>query len=311
MPTINFAGLASGIDSTALIEAISAATRQAKVKPHEDHIAELEDTDTSLEDLKTKLQSLQTLIRDFATINGGGVIKAASSSDETVLTATASNSANNGTYSLSINQLAKNATYGFKSTATYTSSSDAINSAITDLNPGRNVTVEVGQGTNLETVTIDLLNTTTLDGYVTSYNAVATKSIASVVNVGTTSSPDYRVIIVTNNEGLEKGEITVTVGSEVTTAGSGAFNNNSVSQATNATFTMSGIGAGAGDTITRSSNTISDVIPGVSLNLEATGSATLSVSNDASATSAKVQEIVTAYNEVVQFISENNIVYSR
>jgi len=111
MPVINFSGLASGIDSNALIEAISEATRQARVVPHEDRIAELEDTNTSFDELKTKLETLQSLLRDFATIYGGGVIKSASSTDETVLTATAATSASNGTYSLTVNQLAKNATY--------------------------------------------------------------------------------------------------------------------------------------------------------------------------------------------------------
>lgn len=311
MPTINFSGLASGIDTNALIDATSEAARLTRVTPNENKVSELEDSNSALEELKSKLRDFRDMIRDFSSIYSGGIVKTATSTDETILTAVATSSANNGTYTVTVNQLAKNATYSFKSTSqTYTSSSDAIDSGI---NNGageseRTVTVQVGTGSNQETVDIVLTDATTLDQFVSEFNSESTKAVASVVNVGTSSSPDYRVIIVSNYEGTEKGTVSVTVGTEITGGGTACWDNNSVSQAEDAEFSISGIGAGAGDTITRSSNTFSDVLPGITMTLRATGESTLQIGDDAEATSAKVQEWVTAYNEIVKYLAENNTV---
>ena len=98
MPLINFAGLASGIDSEALIEAITDATRQTRVEPNETKIGELEDENDAIEELKTMLTELKDITEGFTSLSGGVVAKQASSSDETVLTASASNTALDGTY---------------------------------------------------------------------------------------------------------------------------------------------------------------------------------------------------------------------
>ena len=96
MPTINFSGIASGIDSEALIDATSEATRQQRVTPLEENVEELTDTNDALTEIKTKLTSFKTLLGDFTTINGGPILKQASSTNEAIVSATASNGANNG-----------------------------------------------------------------------------------------------------------------------------------------------------------------------------------------------------------------------
>lgn len=310
MPLINFAGLASGIDSEALIDALSESLRNQRVVPNETKIAELEETNTALEELRSKLLSLQSIARGFSTLSGGILLKNASSTDESKITATASNSAANGTYAPTVTQRAKNATFSFASTSrTYTGTSDAINPNINDgaaESPNRTVTVTVGTGSFTETVNIPITSTTTITDFVTSFNSVSTKGVATLVNVGTSSSPDYRPFITTSNEGLERGQIAVTVGTEITTAGGGSFNSNTTSQATNATLTM----AGFSGTITRASNTISDIIPGVTFVLQNTGTATITVSDDTAGTQARVQEFIDAYNEIVAFVDEGNLIES-
>lgn len=303
MPLINFAGLASGIDSNALIDAITTAAKQARVKPSEEKVSELEATNSTLSELKDKLRDLQSISRKFSTLEGGAVVKTGKSTDETKVTASAANSASNGSYAMTVSTLAKNATYGFKSTAgTYTSADAAIGSTIASPS---NVVVTVGTlASAQEIVTVSVDSTTTLNQFATAYNNAATTSIASVVNVGTSASPDYRIVINTNYEGTEKGNISVSVGATITAVN--AFNNNSTSQATNATFTITGIGAP--DTITRQTNQVSDVITGVTFNLQAAGSATVTVADDAPSTSANVQEFVTAYNDLVSYIKENDLI---
>ena len=308
MSLINFSGIASGIDSNALIDATKAARKAQMVTPKEDRITELTDTNDALTTLKDKLNNLKTLSRAFATINNGGLVKNARSSDETIFTATAQAGASNGTYSLTVTQLAKNATGSLKSTAgTYTSSTSVVSAAASG-----NITFTIGslEGSTDERKTVTVAVTagsTTLDDIATSFNnstALAGRAVASVVNVGSTSSPDYRLVVNTNSEGTLKGALSVSVDSALTTAN--VFNSNTVSNATNATMTVSGIP----DTITRTSNTFSDVIPGVTISLVNTSvsSVTLNVSDDAQASASKIQDFVDAYNELVNYIKENDSV---
>ena len=311
MATISFSGLASGIDSTSLISALLEQQRAARITPLEDKIAAFQETNDAFSQLKELLNSLKAAAQKFRELYGTALAKTALSSDETVISATAANSATNGAYSLEVTALAKSATYSFDSSAqTYSSSDAAINSSINDgaAEADRTVTVQIGQGSEQETVSVVLTSTSTLNDFVTEFNNESENAVASVVNVGTASSPDYRVVITGSNQGSEKGEISVSVGSEITGAGSGAWDANSVSQAQDATFRIGGVGAGAGDTITRSSNTNSDVIPGITFSLHAAGSATISVQDDSDSTAATIQEFVDAYNEVIKFISDNDTV---
>jgi flagellar hook-associated protein 2 len=307
MPLINFAGLASGIDSEGLIEATAKVQRQVRIEPKETKITEYEETNSALSELKTKLTELQSILRNFTSLSGGIIAKQASSTDESILTAAASKNAQAGSYSLTVSQIAKTGTGSLSSSSqTYSTSSAVINSSINNgaAVADRRVRVEVGLGSEKETVDIELTNTTTLDQFVTQYNSTATKSVATVINVGTTASPDYQIMIASNNQGTEQGTLAFTVGSEVTTAGSGAFNDNTIDQATNAQFTMNGVGG----TITRTSNTVSDLITGVTFNISATGTATVNIGNDTTTSTSSINEFVEKYNEIVVFINENNTI---
>ncbi len=303
--TISFSGLASGIDTDALIKASSEATRSVKVTPKEEKITELESTDDAFDDLKAKLNALRTILSDFTTAEGNALSKTASSSDETVFTASAAGSAANGTYELTVTQLARNATQSFgRSGTAYSSSSAKIAETINNGDPAadRTVTMEIGSGTGKETIAIEITNTTTLNEFATAFNEKAKNALATVVNVGTSSSPDYRVLVSSNNTGTTKGTITTTIGTSVT--GASGFNlPGGLSQAQDAVFSVGGIAG----TITRSTNTITDLIPSVTFNLKSEGGpATCIISDDTSATSQKIQEFVDAFNDIIQYVNENN-----
>jgi flagellar hook-associated protein 2 len=75
----------------------------------------------------------------------------------------------------------------------------------------------------------------------------------------------------------------------------------SATAANDAQFTV----AGFPDTIERASNTISDVIPGVTLVLKTSGaSAQVAVTNNSSAIQTNVQSVVDAFNDLVSFLDE-------
>ncbi len=300
MALVSFAGLASGIDSTSLIQALLDQQREARIQPLQTQINNFNDTNDALSELSSLLNALSDAAGKYRTINGGPIAKQATSSNETIVTASASNSASAGTYGISVTTLASNATFSFDDR--FSSGSDVIDSGIMDLDPeiDRTVSFTVGSGAGAENIDIVMTGTTTAQDFVTEFNSQSSKAEASLVNTGTESSPSYAIVISSKQEGTEDGTITLNaVGSSIT-----AFSSNSLDQATDASFSIDGIAG----TITRSSNTISDVISGVSFNLEDTGSATITISADTTTTESNLQAFVDAYNEIVEYIAENDAI---
>ncbi len=293
MALINFAGLASGIDSNALIDAMSKATRAQKVDPLTTKVDELTETDTILDELKSKFSDLKDLIYTFTTISGGGISKTATSSNEAFAGATASNSAANGAYSLNITNLARNGTFWYAHS--FTGGTDTVSVADGD------VTVTVGTGVNLKTLTVPITGgSTTVNQFIASFNEEAAKNencaTASLVNVGTSTTPDFRVMISSSNTGTEKGELAITAGVGNLVAAGGTMNN-----AEDAEFDLNGITG-----IVRQSNSVSDIIPGVTFNLTGIGSSDIAIADDAAATETRIQDWVDKYNEIITFVDENN-----
>ena len=300
-PLINFSGIASGIDTSSLIKAILERERSTRIRPLEDKITSFKDTNSAYAKLKALLGELSSAADKFRVVRGGGISKSASTSDETVASATASNAASPGSYTLSVSQLAKNATFSLGSTAgAYASSTTAISagSAFSDT-----VGITIGNPSSpTDTINVAIDETTTLASFVSDFNSQTTAATASVVNVGTSGSPDYRIVINTSKTGTSEGAIDVTVGGAL--SGRGAFNSTSEDSATDAQFSISGISGN----ITRSTNAVSDVIPGLTFNLKGTGSSTINVGVNTSQSAGAVQDFVDAYNEVISFISENDLI---
>ena len=92
MALIQFSGLASGIDSAALIDALVEA-RESSNELRRSEIEFLNSENDALEELNTKILALNDLVDQFRTINGGGVKKEANTSDATVATAADASSA--------------------------------------------------------------------------------------------------------------------------------------------------------------------------------------------------------------------------
>jgi len=298
MAALSFSGIASGIDSQAIIDSSIASARLARVTPSQTKVGELEETNTALETLGEKLDALRTTLQQFTSLAGGGVSKTGSSSKESVVGATATNAATNGSYDVTVTTLAKNHTYSFDQN--YSSTGSALQSTLTggESAAARTVTFTVGTGTNQETVSVVVADGSyTVSQFVTDFNAASSKAEASLVNVGTESSPSYKIVISGNYEGTEKGTIARTaLGASLTN-----LTTYSESAAANSVLSISGIGS-----ITRSTNSISDVIPGVTLNLASAGTATVKIAEDSATTTAKIQDFVTAFNDIVKFINENN-----
>ncbi len=300
MATLSFAGIASGLDTQALIDATTNASRQTRVKPDQDRVSKLEGANTAFEELSAKLDALRDTLQNFTSLSGGGVAKVGTSSKESVVSATAQPTAFNGSYAVTVSALATNHTYSFDTT--YSDIGDAIQSTLTgaEAESDRTVSFTVGTGTEQETVDVVITDGSfTIQNFVDEFNSTSQKARASLVNTGTTASPAYKIVISSLYEGTEKGTIARTsLGASLTNLS--AYSEN---VAADSSVTISGIG-----TLTRSTNTISDVIPGVSLELNSLGSSTVKIAEDSTSTISKVQEFIDTYNDLVQFIDSNNVV---
>lgn len=300
-PIAQFSGLATGIDSKALIDAIIKA-RESENTIRKQEIEHLEGENTSLEDLNSKILELSDLIEKMRTVNGGAISKKATSSDTDVYTAVAGSSALSASSSIEVVGLANTATASFTPTVEYTSADDFMS---TGAGAG-NVTVTVGQGASAKTITVEVTGgETTLSDFVEEFNASSNASgvvSASLVNIGTEDSAEYRLVFNTLVAGEDDGYIAISTDA----VHSAQLGTKVIQQATNARFKVGGINA----TIERSSNTVNDVIDGVTLELKKAGTSTLGVSNDTDGSAEALQAIVDKYNEIVDFIEENDTVES-
>jgi flagellar hook-associated protein 2 len=299
MPTISFGGLGNGLDFGQVVEQLVKVARLP--------IDRLSQTKTSLNtkltdytSLGTKLLSLQgaaDALRLTTTFDRSSV----SVSDSTVLSATRSSTATAGTYVLRVTQLAQAHQVTNKAVK-------AVSSTTTDIVAGASAafTFRIGTGAD-QTVTV--ADTASLEDLKTAINDLGAGVTASIVNTGSETSPAYRLVLTSANTGASNG---ITIVADQTTLDltnvSGTGGTDTLQAAQDAIIVL-------GDptlnpvTLTRSTNTITDAIAGVTLTLnKATGSSTVNVnvSRDTSAIKTNVKTLVTAYNDLVKFVNERS-----
>jgi flagellar hook-associated protein 2 len=142
------------------------------------------------------------------------------------------------------------------------------------------------------TITINSTNST-LRGVRDAINNANAGVTATIVNSGSSSNP-YELLIRANNTGTAKS-FTITP----SLSGGQALSFAQTQPATDAQFSVNGVN------ITKSSNTASDVIDGVTLTLKAKtdGPVIVSVAKDVDSIGSALQNFVTAYNAVNSFVS--------
>lgn len=294
-PIAQFSGLASGIDSKSLIDAIVAAKQTVNDK-HKAEITQFTAESTAIGQLNTKLIALNDLIDPLRTSNGGGVSKKATSSDATVATAVVGSNTVNASYSLTVTDSANSATGSFNQT--YGSTSSYVSAS-----GSGNVTITVGTGADQVVINAAVTaNSTTLEQLAATVNAdpsAAGRVAASVVNTGTTAVPTYKLVFTTLQQGTNKGSLALTADPAITEL----FGASTVHQATDSVFDIDGIG-----TITRATNSVSDVVSGVTFNIFKAGTANISIGNDADTTADRIDQIVQAFNDIVKYVNSNDTV---
>lgn len=292
---ISVGGLSSGIDVESIISQMISIERRPQTRLQVKE-AGLQGKLTSIGTLASALTSLQSTASALRDISNLNTIKV-SSSDTTILTASAGTSAASGTHSIEVKQLAqvqRLASTGFADTTTTAVGTGTLN-------------IQVGTGT-AAAVTIDSTNNT-LSGLRDAINNANSGVSASILNDGT----ENKLIITANNSG-SSNTIKITAsdddGNNTDTNGLSRFvydtatpvtNLTQTQAAQNATLKVDGI-----DNISKGSNTVSDVIEGVTVNLlkaQIGTTVSLNVTQDNSSAKSKIQGFVDKYNEMVKLLN--------
>ena len=290
-PIVSVAGSSSAaaaggsvIDVSELVSELVAAAQAPQESVIANQTTAVTTQISSLGTLQSALSTFQSALSALDTPSAFNT-QTASSSDQSVFTATASPDASAGTYSVSITQLA--------------SAQQLLSGAFAG---GGTATVGTGTlsltlgGTSFS-VAIDSSNDT-LDGIASAINsATGNPGITATVLQGTGGA--YLVLSSSLTGAANTIQVTETdtgTGLAALTYGTGnTANYTQQSQALNASFSIAGVAA------TSASNTVTDALGGVTLDLLAptTSPATLTVASDTTTVESNIEAFVSAYNTLL------------
>lgn len=288
--SFRFGGLATGLDSQAIIDAILGAER-IPILRLESQRARLQQQDSIFGKVRTKLDDLRNAIGALDTVAEFGSFKA-TSSNEQVATVSASGAASAGSFTIGVTALAQAET---RITGGFADSN-------TTLVGSGNISITVGT----QTVMLDLSDSiNTLENVRDSINSAGLPVTASIINDGSATNP-YKLVLASDETGLANS---FSIDLSGFTTSSPNFNFSTILQTgRNANFTMNGV------PITRPSNTVTDLLPGVTLNLLSEGTLTtpvttnIVVTGDNDGTKKKVEDFIKAYNAIISDIAPQNVV---
>ena len=276
-------GLGQGIDVQQFVQ-YAVANQQATITNLQNQEATLGTQNNELSTISSDFTTLDNAVQALNDPLGALAAQSVSSSDSSLVQATASSAATTGAHTISVTNLATTASW-------YT---DEVAASNTALAAGDTINVNVG-GTQVASVTTDS-STNTLTSIAAAINNQTSAVHASVV----TDANGARLSLVSATSGAP-GDIAVTGSLHETDTNSTAVNFNQAVQGKNAVLTVDGM------PVQSTSNTVTGVIPGVTLSLLGpTGSdnpVSLNVTQDASQATNAITSFVNAYNAVTTEIN--------
>lgn len=303
---ISFSGLGSGLDTQAIvaqlvsIERIPIRTiegRRGTEQRKLDLVGQLGDL---VKKLQSKAENLSTPEEFYA--------YASSISDESVATVTTDSNAQAGTHTLDVQRLAATDRWAFDSNSTRDQ----------NLASGANEQISFKVGTTDYSLTLDE-DASSLDDIAGQIEEMAGDVVnASVVNTGTEASPAFQLVLSSKVSG-EEGRLTdifSNVGQDPLATGEGLLINYAAPDGEGNSQSSNNITVGNdalaeidGLLIRRSTNSFTEVIEGVTLDLQAmneSGPVTISIDADREAVRGRIDEFIGAYNEVMDFIDSQS-----
>jgi len=283
-------GLATGMDTTSVIDQLVALEKRP-IYNYQQEISEMEQTKDAWRDVNSRLDKLEDRTTDLklsSTYNS----RSASSSNEDVVTASASNDANEANYSITVRSTAKAQRLGGDRLA------DS-ETAIKDLTGFGTIAAENTIQINSTDITIN--DTDSLNDISDKINNADAGVKASIV--------DNHLVLETNETGVENalvaGDSLVDSNGVLDALGildGGAITADiELQSASDAEIDINGITG-----ITSSTNTFSEAVDGVTFNINpeaaVDSTATVSVTKDTGKATDAVQAFVDQYNSVMSFL---------
>ena len=295
---ISFTGLASGIDTSKMIQQLVALESQpiqqmqAKQQDFQSKLSAVGTLKGLVTDLQTQAQALSTNATFLSFLTSVSV--------DGHVAASASGSASPGTHTMTVNQLATIDRWTFDPVA-----DKSVDLASAD---GQHIAFSVG-GTAYDVVLTAA--SSNLEDIAAAINSTAGADVAaSVVNIGTTTAPSYQLVMTSKNSG-EEHRITnivqdvagLTINATGPSATGAAQSANNITVGTNAVAVIDGL------SVTRETNDFNDVITGLSLTAQSADPATvisISVDADTGAIKNKIKTFVDSYNKLVDYVNTQN-----
>ena len=249
--------------------------------PWKNQLTTLQSQDTAISSLGTLFSNLSNDMSSLTDLQGIMAEKTGSSSDTNVLTLTAANNtAVAGTHTVEVGNLATTSSGYLAQTA---NANDTLAGSIT---------LQAGSGTE-QTIDVGTLSNKTLSGLAAAINASGAGINASVL----TDSTGSMLSLVSGTSGAS-GNITVSANSiSDTTTSSGTLAYTSAATGADANLTVDGVA------LTSASNTVANLIPGVTFQLlapSATGEQVqVVIGNDNTDVESTVNQMVTDYNSLI------------
>lgn len=288
---VSIDGLATGLDTANIIEGML-SIQKSQVDRYTARRQDVANQKEAFKTIEAKLLGVQLGLGRLIRASGNAFQqKSITTSDSTALSASVSNQAATGVYSLRINSLASNHQIG----------SQAFESADAQIAQG-SITLQVGTDSAV-TIQVDDANDnlTSLADTINSSNIDAS---AAVVH----TNDGYQLLLTSKRSGSERA-IQVTETASDANQNSLLLNFDLDTPVQAAADAQIQIGSGNGAiTVTSDSNTVDDLFPGMTLNLQVadpTKSITLNVKQDIEGAKTAVNDFVKSYNELVGLMNES------
>jgi flagellar hook-associated protein 2 len=263
-----------GIDVTA---AVNAAVSAAQA-PEDTWVSQqetLQSQSSALTQIQTDATNLDNDMQSLNSLTGPLAASTVTSSNSSVVTASATAGSATGNDLVVVNSLATTASYA----------SSAVANATTDL-PAESITITPAGGSATTITTGSGVNT--LTDLEKAINTAGLGVTASII----TDASGSRLAITSNTSG--------SAGSFTVSSSGGSFGFAQAEAGGNASITVNGIG------ISSASNTVTGVLPGVTLNLQSASpgtEVTLAVTPDTSQASTAINQFVTDYNTLITAVN--------
>ena len=277
---VNALGSGAGFDTKSIVNTLVAAEKASSQASIDRKTSDVDAKVSGTAQLKSALQTLKTAFEVVDDKRDFNFSSLSNTNPENIYADFDTSTSVPGTYKINVSQLAQNDSIRSSAESSQTADQNGTSAAT--------LVIRIGTGT-AKTLTLSA-NATSLNELVTGINNLDIDVTARVVEVSTGS---YRVVV----EGPQGADNALTITDSVfgltTDTSAATYSSSSKTQAAqNATISVNGL------SVSRPSNEVDDLVPGLKLDLMAVTSsdAVLSVSRNVSTAKNAITNLVTAYN---------------